>query len=265
MSIVKGDAWTNADYERAAEEYRRTLPLEHFIESEGQATQREITLASLALVKARRTDVQVFNERLVQYFFDGELQRVVPDNMVRLCDQPPLSKGSFNPEKEPVGALLVLEYVSPKSEGKDYEESFSKYERELKVPYCLMYYPEREDLKVWRHNDQEYELIPANAQGRFAIAALELEVGLVDGWVRYWFQGELLPLPAELLHRAEQADRRAEEANRRAEQERQRAEQERQRAEQERQRAEQERQRAEAAEMELARLREILAKTKKEV
>src|SRR5688572_7655358 len=54
-------------YERAAQEYLRNLPLEHFMEATAQATQREITLASLALVRARRPDFHVFNELLVQY------------------------------------------------------------------------------------------------------------------------------------------------------------------------------------------------------
>ena len=37
-------------YERLANEYCRSLPLEHFIESTDQATQRKITLESLDLV-----------------------------------------------------------------------------------------------------------------------------------------------------------------------------------------------------------------------
>ena len=55
------------EYEEAAEAYLRSLPLEHFMESTAQATQRKITLESLDLVQARRPDVQVFNELLVQY------------------------------------------------------------------------------------------------------------------------------------------------------------------------------------------------------
>ena len=39
-------------YYEAAQEYLRSLPLEHFMESTPQAHQREITLASLALVHA---------------------------------------------------------------------------------------------------------------------------------------------------------------------------------------------------------------------
>ncbi|MBY0527809.1 MAG: Uma2 family endonuclease [Gemmataceae bacterium] len=253
MAKVKRTAWTAEEYERAARKYERSLPLEHFMEALPQSTQREISLASLAVLRARRADVQVFNELLVQYFFQGKLRQVVPDNMVRLCDEPPQTKGSFNVELEPVQPLLVLEYVSPNSMRKDYKESFAKYGRELKVPNCVMYYPEREDLQVWRHTGEEYERLTANAAGRFAIPELELELGLQDGWVRYWHQGELLPLPAELLRQFDQERQRAD-------QELERANQECQRAHQERERANQEREQRIAAEAELARLRALLAK-----
>ena len=57
----------NHTYEAYAQEYLRSLPPEHFMEAIPQARQREITLESLALVKARRPDFHVFNELLVQY------------------------------------------------------------------------------------------------------------------------------------------------------------------------------------------------------
>jgi hypothetical protein len=37
--------------------------------------------------------------------------------------------------------------------------------------------------------------------GRYAVPELELEAQLLSGWVRFWFRGELVPLPAELLRR----------------------------------------------------------------
>lgn len=54
-------------YEEAAQAYLRSLPLEHFMESTPQATQRQITLESFDLVKPHRPDLHVFNELLVQY------------------------------------------------------------------------------------------------------------------------------------------------------------------------------------------------------
>ncbi|HEX4612385.1 MAG TPA: hypothetical protein VH092_29595, partial [Urbifossiella sp.] len=38
----------------------------------------------------------------------------------------------------------------------------------------------------------------ANDAGRYAVEKLELEAKLVDGWVRFWFRGEMVLLPAEL-------------------------------------------------------------------
>jgi Uma2 family endonuclease len=42
----------------------------------------------------------------------------------------------------PAPPFWVLEYVSKDSERKDYTDRFRKYERELKVPYYLVFYPE---------------------------------------------------------------------------------------------------------------------------
>ena len=61
-----------------------------------------------------------------------------------------------------------------------------------------MYYPEDQDLRVWHHTGKRYERVEPNAKGRHAIPELELEVSILDGWVRYWYRGELLPLPDEL-------------------------------------------------------------------
>lgn len=47
--------------------------------------------------------------------------------------------------------------------------------------------------------DGKYTAVPPGPSGRRPIPELELEVALLDGWVRYWFRGELLPLPGDLL------------------------------------------------------------------
>src|SRR3954447_6703715 len=85
-------------YYDAAQKYLRGLPPEHFMEATPQATQRKITLESLDLVAARRADVHVFNELLVQYPVTGQERpgQVVPDNMVVLHDGPIKAVGSFN-------------------------------------------------------------------------------------------------------------------------------------------------------------------------
>jgi len=116
------------------------------------------------------------------------------------------------------------------------------------------------ELEVYRLEGTQYRGLAPNAQGRYLIEPLGVELGVWQGtffnqdapWLRWYDRhGNLLPIGDEL---AIQEHRRAEEAIRLAAKETQRAEQERQRAEQERQRAEQERQRAEHL---AARLREL--------
>jgi Uma2 family endonuclease len=245
MAKLKPRPWTAADYDRAALAYCRRLPLEHFMEAIPAATQRKITVESFDLLRTQRPDVQCFNELLIQYWHNGRIRRVVPDNFIRICDRPPATETSFNLELEPVGPLLTMEYVSPSNPRKDYRQNFVKYERELKVPYYLLFYPEWQDLRLHHLEGDSYRVLTPNARGRLELGELELEVALRDRWVRFWYRGHLLELPDEL--------------QRQREQERQRAEQERQRAEQERQRAEQERQQRAAAEAEVARLRALVA------
>jgi Uma2 family endonuclease len=205
-------------YEEAAQAYLRSLPLEHFMEATAQATQREITLESLALVKARHPDVRVFNELLVQYPRRGrrKLGQVVPDNMVVLTDQPIRASSSYNVPLEPAPPFWVLEYVSKSNERKDYEDNFAKYERELKVRYYLVFYPEAGEMTLYRHNKRKYVTVKPNRHGRYPIPELHLEAGLLDGWVRFWYRGELLPLPADLQRDLDAARRQVEEEKRRA-------------------------------------------------
>jgi Uma2 family endonuclease len=249
-SNVPGDA-QEADYGRWALEYSRRLRPDHFsTEAIGQATQREITVESLALVKARRREVHVFNELLVQYPRRGQRKpgQVVPDNMVVLTEQRIRAGSSYNVPLEPARPFWVLEYVSKSNERKDYEDSFVKYERELKVPYYLVFYPDDQDLTLFRHNKRRYVTVKPNKHGRYLIRDLDLELALLDGWVRFWYKGELLPLPAELQGQLDDARREIEEARRETEEMR------RQVAEEKR-RADELQQRLEAAERELARLR----------
>src|SRR5262245_51517287 len=138
--------------------------------------------------------------------------------------------GSFNLSFEAPRPLLVMEYVSPYSKRKDYKDSFKKYEEQLKVPYCLMFYPEKQGLRVYRHRRGRYRQLRPNAAGRYAIPDLGLEAGLLDDWVRFWYQGRLLEMPSELQPQIDA----------------------------ERQRADREKQRADAAEAEVARLRALL-------
>jgi hypothetical protein len=111
-------------YEEAAQAYLRSLPLEHFMEATAQATQRKITLESLDLLHARRPEVQVFNELLVQYPRPRQrrLGQVVPDNMVVLCEQPIRAETSYNLPLEPARPFWMFEYVSKSNRRKDYRQ-----------------------------------------------------------------------------------------------------------------------------------------------
>ena len=204
-------------YAKAADDYLRSLPLEHFMEATAQAKQREITLESLALVHARRPDVQVFNELLVQFPVRGQRRpaQVVPDNMVVVWKEPIEAEGSYDVPFQPVRPLWVFEYVSPSNKRKDYEDSFEKYER-LKVPYYLLFYPDNQELTLFHYQGEKYISKKPNRRGRLAIPGLDMEVALLDGWARFWFKGELLPLPADLQRDFDEARRQLAEERHRA-------------------------------------------------
>jgi len=206
-------------YEEYARQYQRQLRLENYMESDDQATQRAITLACLALVEAVRKDFHVFNEMLIQYPLGGRKKRpgqVVPDNMVVVSEEPLTAQTSFNTPLEPAGPYWVMEYVSKSSKRKDYEENLKKYEQELKVPYYLTFYPQTQDLTLYQHTGEKYVSVKPNEHGRYALPEVEIEVALLDGWVRYWYQGKLLLLPAELQRGLDDATRRADQEKTRA-------------------------------------------------
>jgi Uma2 family endonuclease len=244
----------HAEYEQAAQKYLASLPLEHFMEATPQATQRKITLESFDLVHSRRPDVQIFNELLIQYPRERKRKgQVVPDNMVVIHPEPIDAVSSFNTPLQPVGPFLVLEYVSTANRRKDYEDSFNKYERDLRVPYYLLFYPDNQELTLYRHNGTRYVSVKPDERERYAIPELEMEVAILDGWVRYWFRGELLPLPAEWQRELDESRHETQEQRRRANRERRRANQEKRRADEQQRQTNEERQARLAAEEELKR------------
>ncbi len=226
MSTQKPRTLLRIEYENAAEAYLKRLKLRHFIEAAAQGKQREITLERLALVRARRPDVQVFNELLVQYPLRGQqkIGQVVPDNMVVIWPEPIRVSGSYDLPLQPVGPFWMLEYVSKYNQRKDYEENMQKYERDLKVPYYLLFYPDAGDLTLYHLRGRKYRSVPPSEQGRHAIPELDIEVALLDDWVRFWYKGELLPLPADLQHDLDQTRRELRRMTRRAEEQARRAE-----------------------------------------
>jgi Uma2 family endonuclease len=204
MSKEKPRPLVRLEYENAAEAYLRWLRTEHpehFMEATPQAYQRKITLESFDLVSVQNPAVQLFNELLVQYPYGRpeKIRQVVPDNMVVVHPERLRVVGSYNVPLQPARPFWVMEYVSKSNQRKDYEDSFTKYERELKVPYYLLFYPDEQELTLFHHTGRKYRTVTPNEAGRYPITELDLEVALLDGWVRYWHKGELLPLPADLL------------------------------------------------------------------
>jgi Uma2 family endonuclease len=189
-------------YEQAARDYCATLPLEHFMESTPQQTQRKLTLSAFELIHAERPDVWCYNELLIQHPTSDnrrDVVRVVPDNLVVLHDRPIIATGSFTTSVEQARLFMALEYVSESSKRKDYVENMEKYEQ-VRMPYYLMFEPEKKLIILHRWSARAGRLVsvPANAADRFPIPKLDLEVGLHDDWMRFWFRNQLLPMPAEL-------------------------------------------------------------------
>ncbi len=250
-----------AIYSRAAHEYQRKLkPEKHLMEAWAQARQREITVESFALIHAHRPDIQYFNELLLQYPIAGRRKPggVLPDNMVVVHDQPLQVVGSYALPLQPVGPILVLEYVSSHNERKDYVQNMDKYEKGAKVPYYLLFNPEAQELNLYHLAGGKYVTVLPNEQERYLIPELEIEVRILDGWVRYWFRGQLIPLPADLqnaLGQAKQEAAKAREGEAKAQQDAAKARQE---AEKARQEATAAIASQKAMEQELARLRALL-------
>lgn len=195
-----------ADYDRHADAYQAKLTWENYMEAPTQATQRKITLESFALVVVRRPDVHVFNELLVQYRdSEAEIQGIVPDNMIVLHEGTLSVKKNYPLQLQP-RPFWVMEYVSKSNERKDYDKSLPVYEKYLKVPYFLLFNPDIEEMILYRRGPRKFTSVKPNSAGRFEVPELDMETTLLDGWVRYWFKGELLPLPADLLRRAEAAE-----------------------------------------------------------
>jgi hypothetical protein len=175
--------------------------------------------------------------------------------MVVIHDEPIKAEGSYDVPLQPVRPFWMLEYVSKSNSRKDYGDNMLKYEHELKVPYYLLFEPAEEELRLYRHNGAKYASVVPDENGRCAIAELELAVGLLDGWVRFWHRGELLPLPADLLRSLENTQEQLAEMTHRADAETRRADAETRRADAETRRADAETQARLAMERELEKLR----------
>src|SRR5262249_14235443 len=143
--------------------------------------------------------------------------QVVPDNMVVLHEGPLDAEGSYDVPAQPARPFWVLEYVSKSNPRKDYDDNMVKYEHELKVPYYLLFRPDIQELILYRHNGKKYVSVKPNEHERYPVPPVEMEVAIHEDWVRFWFQGRLLPLPADLLRELQEAQHQLGEAQRRLE------------------------------------------------
>jgi hypothetical protein len=177
--------------------------------------QRDITRWSFEVIRGVRSDVQPFTNMLIQFpqAHAGEPGQVAPDNAVIVHSLHVRIGVSFDTPFQPVRPLIVMGY-SPEGIGNKEGANRAKYEQELKVPYYLLFYPDADEFTLFKLGETGYSAVHPNANGRCPIPELELEVGLHGKWMRYWFRGELLPLPGELLQErdAERAARIAAEA-----------------------------------------------------
>ena len=209
--FIDEDTFTAEDYERDALEYLAGLPLEHFMDSTGQSVQRAVTAASFRIISSRMTKTHYFDELLVQYFAEKKLRRVVPDGMVVVGDIEPKMRLSYSLKLEGVKPLMSMEYVSDSSEGKDYGESYDKYELELQLLYCVIYDPRNFDLQIYRHDGRQYVQMKPDSNDRYHVPELDVEIGVIEGWMRFWHRGKLVDLPEELDQQLQQQEQRIQE------------------------------------------------------
>ena len=187
-------------YENAAREYSKSHPIEHML----QSRQRAITLASLALVEAVRPDFHVFNELLIRYPHpqnDGHsVEQVVPDNFVVIHNGPLDPGDSFDTASQASKPFWALDYVVECNLRKDYVDNMARYGRDLQVPYYMLFEPQKLRLTLYKlgTKTRKFRELRPNANGQLAIPELDIEMALVDVWVRFWFRGKLLPLPGEM-------------------------------------------------------------------
>lgn len=167
-------------------------------------------------------------------------------NVPRVLDG--LLRRSYVLWQEGVRPLIVMEYVSGDgTEERDqtpFTGKFWVYERGIGATYYLIWEPDASRIEVYELIRGRYQPREADADGRFWIPELEVNLGIWHGeyhgytadWLRAWDRhGLLLPTAAE---RAQAQTQRADTERARAETEKQRAETERARADTEHQRAE---------------------------
>ena len=111
---------------------------------------------------------------------------------------------------------FVLEYVSAGNQRKDYVDNMTRYGRDLQVPYYMLFEPQKLRLTLYKlgTKTRKFRELRPNAAGRLAIPELDIEMALVDVWVRFWFRGKLLPLPGEMAVELDESKKETRKAHR---------------------------------------------------
>jgi hypothetical protein len=188
-------------YDRVAARMIRDLTLDEKRQHTAQSDQRMKLLSSFGVIGVSRPDFHVFSELLVLYPGDADApdypRAIVPDCFVVVHDSPIDADTNYAIPLQPAGPFLTLDYLSAEVPRKDYAGNFRRYEEELRVPYSLRFDTDSREVTLVELVGGRYTPVRPNAAGRLPMPELEIEAGLLDGWVRLWFREELVLLPAE--------------------------------------------------------------------
>jgi Uma2 family endonuclease len=200
------------------------------VESTQHRAQSNLMMQLLERVLGHREDVCIAGDLAVHYQHGHP--PVVPDVMVVFGVEKRQRK-AYLMWNEGKGPDWVLELLSASNADKDRERNYSIYEQHVRVPEYVWFNPEEPgELRGFRLAGDEYEEIAPDEHGRLSSKVLGHSLGVHEGWLRlYDRDGNLVPTDGEAREAAEKL-------------------------------AQQERAAREAAEAELARLREEMARLK---
>ncbi len=145
---------------------------------------------------------------------------------------PPMLDGEYRRSyvlwREVVAPLLLVEFVS--GDGAEERDrtpltgKFWVYEQAIRAPFYAIYEVDLGRVEVYHLVEGRYELMEANERGHYAIAPLEVELGIWKGrffnqeipWLRWWdANGQMLLTPEQRVERERQRAETAEQQLRR--------------------------------------------------
>jgi Uma2 family endonuclease len=167
-------------------------------------------------------DVYVSGNNFV-YYVQGDPSAVVSPDTYVVRGVSPEQRDTFKVwEEGGKRPCFALEITSRKSRQTDLGRKKSCYQDDLGVQEYFLYDPRGEwlpeQLRGYALEGDEYRRIEPGPNGRLPSRQLGLELGLLDGHLRYWLPGaeRPLPVPAELAQRADEERQRADEERQRA-------------------------------------------------